>query len=158
MIKPELEFSRKACIALALAFIPSTLAAAEQDAAAFAVVPPVSIKDMMVGAIEPASNAIWAIALEENRPKTDEAWKAVEYQVIQLLAATSAISLGGSGKDDNKLARQEKWQAYSLQMADITLDILKAIRARDYEAALDASNLLIEPCGACHSAFPMESR
>jgi hypothetical protein len=85
-------------------------AQAENDAVESTVVPPVSIKEIMVGAIEPASNAVWAIALEENQPKTDEDWKATEHQAIQLLAATSAISLGGSGENDNKMARQENWQ------------------------------------------------
>ncbi|MCW8195240.1 hypothetical protein F6455_10620 [Proteobacteria bacterium 005FR1] len=122
------------------------------------VTPPVTIKELMVGAIEPASNALWAIALEENEPKTAEQWKAVEHEAIQLLAATSAMSLGGSGPSDKKLAQHEKWQEYSRQMAEITMDILKAVRDRNYEAAMDASNFLIEPCGACHSAFPMESR
>jgi hypothetical protein len=139
--------------ALSVAAIISLPASAENS-----VTVPVTIKELMVGAIEPASNALWAIGLEENEPKTDEQWKAVEHEAIQLLAATSAMSLGGSGPSDRKLAQQEKWQEYSRQMADITLEILKAVRARDYEAAMDASNFLIEPCGACHSAFPMESR
>jgi hypothetical protein len=139
------------------ALLVASAACVSADADVSAVVPPVTIKDVMVGAIEPASNALWAIALEENEPSSEAAWQAVENEAIQLLAATSAISLGGSGKNDNNLAQQTKWQEYSAQMAEITMEILKAARRRDYEATLDASNFLIEPCSACHSAFPRES-
>lgn len=146
--------NRTSLILTAFAFTAIALAASAETA----VIPPVTIKELMVGAIEPASNTLWAIALEENEPKTEEEWTAVEQEAIQLLAASSAISLGGSGPSDIKLAQQEKWQEYSRQMTEITMDVLKAVRNRNYEAAMDASNFLIEPCGACHSAFPMESR
>lgn len=146
------------CLGAIAAVATLSSAQAQDNSGSGALVPPVTIKDLMVGAIEPASNALWAIALEENAPKTEVDWKAVESEAIQLLAATSATSLGGSGQGEQAMARQEEWQKYSRQMADISLQILEAARNRNYEAALDAGNFLIEPCGACHSAFPVDSR
>lgn len=122
------------------------------------LVPAVTVKEIMVGAIEPASNALWALALEENEPKTEAEWRAVEHAAIQLLAATAATSLGGAGAGDRALAQNEQWREYSRDMAAITRDVLSAARERDYYATIDTANLLIEPCGACHSAFPVDSQ
>ncbi|MGQ9427293.1 hypothetical protein ACXYTJ_14355 [Gilvimarinus sp. F26214L] len=147
------------CLTLGAALLlPHLPTQAQVGVEASIVIPPVTVKEIMVGAIEPASNALWAIALEENAPTTEDGWTAVEHEAIRLLAASSAISLGGSGEQDRAWAADPRWQQYSRDMAGITLNILEALRARNYDAALDAGNALIEPCGACHSDFPGSSQ
>lgn len=118
------------------------------------VVPPASVFDIMVGAIEPASNAIWAIALEENAPQNEDDWKAIEHEIIQLMAATAATSLGSTSEKEQEWAKDPRWRAYSKEMMDYAVMMLEAARARDYEGTMDASNFMVESCGGCHQAFP----
>lgn len=143
----------KKCAAALLSGTVSFAAVAAQDAPA-AVIPPVGVYDIMVGAVEPASNAIWAIALEENAPQSESDWKAIEHEIIQLMAATAATSLGGTSGKEQEWARDPRWKSYSKDMMDYTLMMLEAARARDYEGTMDASNLMVESCGGCHQAFP----
>lgn len=142
--------------ALLAGVISSIAVAAEQDKAADTgpVVPPVSVYDIMVGAIEPASNAIWAIALEENAPQDEKDWKAIEHEILQFMAATAATSLGSTLEAEQDWIKDPRWKAYSKEMMDYAVMMLEAARARDYEGTMDASNLMVETCGACHQAFP----
>ncbi|GAB1255897.1 hypothetical protein NBRC116494_03990 [Aurantivibrio plasticivorans] len=157
---PHLLLVSGACLLSACeepACIDNTKPDTETVAQAPSVTIAATVKELMVGAIEPASNAIWAIGMDENMPQSESDWQALENEVFQMMAATAAISLGGSGANDNAWAKQDAWQLMTQQMATISSDILTAVRARDYDATLEASNYLIEPCGACHSAFPGES-
>ncbi|MGI1679196.1 MAG: hypothetical protein K6L75_10720 [Cellvibrionaceae bacterium] len=120
--------------------------------------PLISVKEIMTDIIEPASNTLWAAALDENIPQTDEDWKKLEQAAIQLMSATSAISLGGTGESDKNWAATQEWQAYNQQMAELSSTILKLVRERKYDDMLDAGNFLVEPCGACHTAFPGDSK
>lgn len=147
----------KKCIAGLLSGIISVAVfAAEEKSTADTgpVIPPASVYDIMVGAIEPASNAIWAIALEENAPQNESDWKAIEHEIIQLMAATVATSLGSTLEKEQEWAKDVRWQSYSKEMMDYTVMMLEAARARDYEGTMDASNFMVESCGGCHQAFP----
>jgi len=147
----------KKCIAALISGAVSlaTVAAEKTQAADTGpVIPPTSVYDIMVGAIEPASNSIWAIALEENAPRNEDDWKAIEREIIQLLAATSATSLGSTLEKEREWAKDPRWTSYSKDMMEVTVMMLDAARARDYEGTMDASNLLVESCGGCHQAFP----
>jgi len=137
-------------LGLALAL---TATAADDDTAT-GVAPNISIDDIMVGAIEPASNGLWAVAMEENAPQNDRDWKALESHAIQLISATSAMTLGGTGAGDMARAKDPRWRDYSEQLLRISKQALDAARNQDLDGVLDAGNVLIEPCSNCHADFP----
>ncbi|GAB1265767.1 hypothetical protein [Aurantivibrio infirmus] len=116
--------------------------------------PAVTVREVMLGVIEPASNNLWAAALEENEPKSNQDWRALEYNAIQIISASSTIAIGGTGPNDYDWAKQLKWQRYAQEMASISEEVLKFARDKKYDELLEASNRLIEPCGSCHSDFP----
>ena len=113
-----------------------------------------TVKEIMTAVIEPITNNLWGLALDENVPESDEDWKAVENQAIQLLTASSALSLGGSGPKDVANAQDKKWQQYLRQMMAVGDQFLQAARTKNYQGLLDAGDVLIEPCSSCHEAFP----
>ena len=121
------------------------------------VTPPNTIKEMMTGMIEPITNALWAVAMDENIPESDSDWQALENQSIQLLTVSAALSLGGSGPMDKKWAQDEKWKIHLLDMIKIGKQFLQASRDKNYQGLLDAGEVLIEPCGNCHADFPVEN-
>ncbi len=116
--------------------------------------PQTSVMDMMKSIVEPTTNSLWAVAMDENIPKTDAQWKALEDQSIQLISVSAALSLGGSGPMDTEWSKDERWQAHLQQMAEIGSQFLLASRNKNYLGLLDAGEILIEPCGNCHTDFP----
>ena len=140
-----------------LACQPSNEEQAQTQSTASTLLPSVTVKEMMVGVIEPVSNALWAVAMDENIPTTDEQWKTLENQSIQLLTVSAALSLGGSGPKDQGWVSDQKWQQHLQQMVDIGNQFLVASRAKNYQGLLDAGEVLIEPCGNCHTDFPGDS-
>ena len=120
--------------------------------------PVTTVREIMTGVIEPTTNALWAVALDENAPKTDEDWKTLENQSIQLLTAAAALSIGGSGPKDVAWAKNPKWQQHLQQMITIGNQYLQASRNKNYQGLLDAGDVLIEPCSNCHTDFPGDSQ
>jgi hypothetical protein len=112
--------------------------------------PLVTIRELMEKTITPATNTLW----NAWEPPTEEAeWEALEEAAITLLVATQANALGGTGPNDNEWVREAAWQAFNQLMLNAGLDALRAIRARDHDALLEAGDVLYPPCEACHVAF-----
>lgn len=123
---------------------------AQQSAVSADGRPLVSIRELMEKTITPATNTLWG-AYE---PPTEEAqWLALEEAAVTLLVAAQATALGGTGPQDNEWASQPTWKAFNQVMTTAGNDALTAIRARDHEALLAASNVLYPPCEGCHLQF-----
>ena len=143
-------------VSLAISSV-SLIACQQNKAQTEPMTPTITVKEMMTGVFEPVSNALWAVALDENIPQTDEDWKALENQSIQLLTVSAALSLGGSGPKDIAWTQDERWQQHLQQMVEIGNGFLAASRDKNYQGLLDAGEVLIEPCGNCHTDFPGDS-
>ena len=110
----------------------------------------VSIKEVMEKTITPATNTIW----NAYEPPTDDAqWVALEEAAVTLIVATEAVGRGGSGPMDNEWARNPAFQAFNQVVITSGKDALAAIRARDHDALLAASDAMYPPCEACHLQF-----
>jgi cytochrome c556 len=110
----------------------------------------VTIKELMEKTITPATNTIWG-AYEP--PASDAEWVALEEAAVTLLAAAQVTALGGTGPMDNEWVQQPAWKAFNQVMINAGVDALAAIRARDHEALLVASDVLYPPCEGCHLQF-----
>lgn len=112
--------------------------------------PLVTIKELMEKTITPATNTLW----NAYEPPTEEAqWVALEEAAVTLLAAANVTALGGTGPMDNEWAKQPAWRAFNQVMINAGNDALKAIRARDHDGLLAASDVLYPPCEGCHLQF-----
>jgi hypothetical protein len=112
--------------------------------------PLVSIKEIMEKTITPATNTIWN-AYEP--PTTDEQWAALEEAAVTLLVAANVVAIGGTGPMDNEWVKQPAWKAFNQIMINAGNDALQAIRARDHDALLTASDVMYPPCEGCHLQF-----
>lgn len=142
------------CIAVGLTSLTSVSVQANDHA----VIPHNTVKEIMIAAIEPITNMLWGVALDENIPKTDSDWKHIENQSIQLLTTSAALSLGGSGPNDVMWAKDKKWQTHLKEMIAVGEQFLSAAQNKNYQGLLDAGELLIGPCGNCHADFPSGSQ
>jgi hypothetical protein len=112
-------------------------------------IPQVSIKEVMESVITPTTNTLWGA----DNPTTDEEWQTLEDAAIAVVASGAVINLGGSGPQDNTWVMEPAWRAFTAVMTNAGLDALKAIRAKDIDALLEAGNVLYPPCEGCHLAF-----
>jgi cytochrome c556 len=108
------------------------------------------IKQLMETTITDASNAIWAAS---DPPTTDEQWKSLEQAALDLVAATKVNAVGGTGPMDNEWAKQPAWKPFNDTMLAAGEAALAAIRKKDHDALLAASDALYPPCEGCHLVF-----
>ena len=143
---------RAAMLAITACGVFTTLPAPSQESgsAGAALQPAVSILEIMEKTITPASNTIWSFY---QAPTEDSQWASLEEAAVTMVAASSLTAAGGTGPMDNEWVRDPSWQAFNRIMLQASQDALKAIRARDHAALLEAADVLYPPCEGCHSQF-----
>lgn len=117
------------------------------------VSPGVSINAMMVAIVDHAAHMLWNAEIEEQAPQTDDDWREIGDHAIQIAAAGTAISIGGTGQADPGWVVLPDWKPFAQEMTDSGLAALKAAQAKDLEALISANTRLVETCEQCHAAF-----
>lgn len=115
------------------------------------VPPAVSVNAVMVAQVDHSAHEIWDVPLMP--PKTDDDWTQLEYHAIQLAAAGTLISLGGSGPSDPGWARLPAWRQYAQTMTDSGVAAISAARGKDVKAFETIGNDLTPTCEGCHKEF-----
>ena len=113
----------------------------------------ISTKDIMTAMVIPASDALWAIGMDDDStPKSDEYWTKLQNNAVQLIVAGMVMSSHGdpnaTGKD-----KEKKWQDYNKELISIANAALQAARAKNFDETLDAGNNLLDICSTCHQDF-----
>lgn len=113
-----------------------------------------SMKDEMKATVEPAANALFAIAGEADpangpaeAPTPDARWKE---------AAEVAKTLQLIGEDLLRPGRSleaPEWRVIAREMRDLSADSVRAAKAKDGKALSESANALAETCSACHGQF-----
>ena len=112
--------------------------------------PTIPTKQLMETTITDASNVIWNAF---DAPKSDEEWAALERAALALIEATKLNAVGGTGPMDKEWAAQPAWKPFNEAMLQASQGALTAIRAKNHEALLAASDQLYPPCEGCHLQF-----
>lgn len=110
-----------------------------------------SLNAIMVAMVDWSAHEIWEAAYAETL--TGRNWLTTKQYAVELLAAGTLVSLGGTGRADMGWVQRPEWQQWTAEMISATKDILAAIEAQDQELLLDAGGLLVESCEGCHDAF-----
>ena len=112
--------------------------------------PTIPTKQLMETTITDASTVIWNAF---DPPKSDEEWAALERAALALIDATTLNAVGGTGPMDKEWAAQPAWKPFNEAMLQASQGALTAIRAKNHEALLAASDQLYPPCEGCHLQF-----
>jgi cytochrome c556 len=140
----------KSLVSMAAALVAATALIELTVAQTPAPQPTMPIKQLMETVITDASNAIWAAY---DPPTSAEQWAALEQSALKLVYASRSTAVGGAGPMDNEWAKQPEWKAFNAAMLAASEAALAAIRAKDHEALLAASDALYPPCEGCHLVF-----
>ena len=84
---------------------------------------------------------------------TDREWLLIEQHALQLAAAGSAVSLGGTGPADRGWALSPAWQDWSRKLGTVALEAKQAVDAKSKVALRDAGDKLVDTCESCHKIF-----
>ena len=73
--------------------------------------------------------------------------------MLKMVDASRVTAVGGTGPMDAEWAKQPAWQPFNAAMLAASEAALAAIRAKDHDALLAASDALYPPCEGCHLVF-----
>ncbi len=142
--------------------------------------PTATIKDIMLGIIDPNADAIWnasAIVVDfegihESFPETDEEWDALRYSALTIIEASNMMLIPGrqvaAPGDQSEFpgielepeeiadliaADPETYARLSLGLHDAATEMLAVIDARDPETLLNIGDNLDRACERCHLEY-----
>jgi cytochrome c556 len=114
-----------------------------------APVPTMSINDLMVTVITPATDTLWGI----EDPQSDEDWQVFIDAANIVIEAARITKIGGTGPSDAEWAAQAEWQDFADRLLGAGVDARQAARNKDLEAMYTAGEVLYPPCEECHQQF-----
>ena len=116
-------------------------------------VPDVSINEIMVGQVDHAARFVFDVGINPDQQLLANAWQELEHHAIQLVSATSAITMGGAGENDATWVAQSGWREYTRQFNEASLMALQAARAQDLMSVRAAGEMLAGSCDGCHQQY-----
>ena len=137
-------------IVAALAAVSAIVTLSAQTQSTAVPKPGIPTKLLMETTITAASNVIWNAF---DPPKSDEEWSALERAALALIDAAKLNAVGGTGPMDKEWAAQPAWKPFNEAMLQASQGALTAIRAKNHDALLMASDQLYPPCEGCHLQF-----
>jgi len=114
-----------------------------------APVPTMSVNDLMVAVVTPATDTLWGI----EDPQTDEDWQVFIDAADVVIDAGKIIKVGGTGPNDTEWASNPEWQAFADRLIGAGVDARAAAENKDVEAMYTAGEVLYPPCEECHIAY-----
>lgn len=128
-----------------------TVAAAPTVVAA--VVPPLSINEMMVMIVDRPGELLWDVEKAGQGPKTAEDWYLLESHAVDLAGAATLIRIGGTGPKDAAWVKEPGWQAAAQQLSDAAVKARRAADGKDMDALIAANGEIVAACESCHKQF-----
>ena len=119
------------------------------DAEDVAAPPSMSINELMMTVITPATNALWGV----EDPSTVDEWQALADSATLVIDAAATMKLGGSGPSDMQWAADPAWQSFTDTLAAAAADAYSAAMDKDLAALYQANDVLYPPCEECHLQF-----
>lgn len=111
--------------------------------------PAMSINDLMVKVITPATDTIWGV----DDPQTDAEWQEFVDAANAVMEAAKTIKAGGTGPNDNIWAADPAWDAFADRVIAASAATIDAAGNKDVEAMYLAGEDLYSPCEECHIRF-----
>ena len=112
---------------------------------------PITLVDLMRASIEIPADGIWAAAAADKLSEED--WQLADQDAVNLIAATTLLSAGGTGKNDAKWVANADWQTWVREMEKTALQVRSAVKATDQKKLAAAGDHLQEFCEACHTKY-----
>ena len=136
----------------ALGAIGLSASAAPQGAQASFLPLSISINALMVGMVDDVAHDIWEGG-NKKTTLTDREWSVISEHAIQLQAAATLVSLGGTGEADKGWVTSPAWQDWSRKLRDSGVTVKRAVDSKNQMALRSAGDALVDTCEGCHKQF-----
>lgn len=112
----------------------------------------VPYRGLMAGIIDWSAYGVFKIA-DSKEQLDDSDWTAAGMAAVNIIAASTLLTLPGSGKDDaNRLAAPE-WRDMVEEMQNASVFVALAVQGKDKPRLVAMADLLVDSCNACHERF-----
>ena len=126
-----------------------------RDAAASALTPVASVKQIMKAIVDPAATVVFAsVSITETRtgtetkaPRTDAEWETVGNAAAALVESGNLMMMGTRAVD------QGEWVKQSQALIEASKNVLKATQAKNADGVLAAGGAVNESCDGCHHVY-----
>jgi len=123
--------------------------------AAAATAPIASVKQIMIGIVDPASKAVFSSVntietkegTQEIAPHTEAEWQVVGSSAAALVESGNLILANGRAVD------QGDWVTFAKAMIDSSKSALQATQAKKPKDLFDASGDIYDACTKCHTKY-----
>lgn len=112
----------------------------------------VPIKGVMAGVIDFSAHGVFVTATSEE-PLKKEDWLAAGLASINLIGASSLITLPGTGPHDADWVAEPSYRHWAEAMQAASTSAGAATARKDRIGLLDAANRLATVCQSCHDMF-----
>jgi hypothetical protein len=120
-----------------------------------ATAPVASVKQIMIGIIDPASKAVFSSVntietkegTQEIAPRNDAEWTAVGSSAAALIESGNLILANGRAID------QGDWATFTKAMIEGSKSALKATQAKKPKDLFDAGGEIYDACTKCHTKY-----
>jgi hypothetical protein len=120
-----------------------------------AAAPVASVKQLMIGIIDPASKTVFSAVntietkegTQEIAPRTDAEWQAVGSSAAALIESANLILASGRAVD------QGDWVTFTKAMIAGSKSALQATQAKKPKDLFDASGDIYDACTRCHTKY-----
>jgi len=137
----------------ALGTIGWSASAAQQGAAQTPYLPlSISINALMVGMVDDVAHDIWEGG-NKGGTLTGLEWLVLNEHALQLQAAATLVSLGGTGQADRGWVASPAWQDWARKMRDAGVTVKRAVDTKNQMALRSAGDALVDVCEGCHKQF-----
>ena len=107
----------------------------------------------MVDLVDHAGHNLWNVERQGKAPKSDADWANVEEHAVQLIAAASAITAGGTGPTDLIWVGTPSWRTHAQRLAEAASIAMAAAQDKQFRSLVTANGKIVEACEGCHKEF-----
>jgi len=112
----------------------------------------ISINALMVGMVDDVAHDIWEGG-NKSAKLTGREWQVIDEHALQLQAAATLVSLGGTGKADKGWVTSPAWQDWARKLQDAGVTVKRAVDTKNQMALRSAGDALVDTCEGCHKQF-----
>lgn len=112
----------------------------------------VPYRGLMVGMIDWSAYGIFSLSTSD-AAMDEDAWTAAGMAAVNIIAATSLLSMQSANADDKRRASDTTWRGMVTDMQNASLLIAMSVQQRDRAEFTRTANLLANTCQTCHDKF-----
>jgi hypothetical protein len=106
----------------------------------------------MVALVDFSADGIWRPAASD-LSLSDDQWLLAEQDAYNLIAATTLMTIPGTGSNDAAWVKDPDWRRWTSEMQVVAMEAKAAVEAKDQERLRLVGDRLVELCQACHQKF-----